>query len=95
MAQLITLYDLYVQVAIGALLLFRRATTDLIAHLLLLFFIFTTYIPAPVLGFGFILSILGFALVKEQSQYLSAAYLFSMVAVIFYQVPWREWVLAT
>ena len=94
-AQLITLYDLYVQVAIGALLLFRRATTDLIAHLLLLFFIFTTYIPAPVLGFGFTLSILGFALVKERSQYLSAAYLLSMVAVIFYQVPWREWVLAT
>jgi hypothetical protein len=94
-AQLITLYDFYVQVAIGALFLFRRAVPDLIAHVLLLFFIFTTYLPAPVFGFGFTLSILGFALVKERSQYLSAAYLLSMIAVLIYQVPWREWVLAT
>ena len=94
-ANLITLYDFYVQVAIGALLLFRRAVTDLIANVLLLFFIFTTYIPAPVLGFGFTLAILGFALVKERSQLLSAAYLLSMAAVLFYQVPWRDWVLGT
>jgi predicted nucleic acid-binding Zn finger protein len=94
-ANLITLYDFYVQVAIGALFLFRRAMTDMIANLLLLFFIFTTYIPAPVLGFGFTLSVLGFALVKERSQFLTAAYLLSMVAVLFYQMPWREWVLGT
>jgi hypothetical protein len=94
-ANLITLYDFYVQVAIGALLLFRRAVTDLIANVILLFFIFTTYIPAPVLGFGFTLAILGFALVKERSQLLSAAYLLSMAAVLFYQVPWRDWVLGT
>jgi hypothetical protein len=93
-AQLITLYDFYVQVAIGTLLLFRRDLTDLIAHLLLLFFIFTTYIPAPVLGFGFTLAVLGFALVKDRSQGLSAAYLLSMAAVLAYQVPWRDWVLA-
>jgi len=94
-ANLITLYDFYVQVAIGALLLFRRTVTDVIAHLLLLFFIFTTYLPAPVFGFGFTLAVLGFALVKERSQSLSAAYLVSMAAVLFYQVPWRDWVLGT
>jgi hypothetical protein len=94
-AELITFYDFYVQVTIGALLLFRRWTTDLIAHGLLLFFIFTTYIPAPVFGFGFTLSVLGFALAKERSQGLSAAYLLSMVAVLAYQVPWRDWVLGT
>jgi hypothetical protein len=94
-ANLITLYDFYVQIAIGALFLFRRVSTDLVAHLLLLFFIFTTYIPAPVLGFGVTLSIFGFALVKERSQFLSAAYLLSMIAVLVYQVPWREWVLGT
>jgi hypothetical protein len=94
-AKLITLYDLYVQVALGALFLFRWYITDLIGHLLLLFFILTTYIQAPVLGFGFTLSILGFALAKERSQFLSTAYLFSMVAVLAYQAPWREWVLGT
>ena len=95
LANLITLYDFYVQLTIGVLLLFRRATTDLIANLLILFFIFTTYLPAPVFGFGFTLAILGFALVKERSQFLSAAYLVSMAAVLFYQVPWRDWVLGT
>jgi len=94
-ANLITLYDFYVQLAIGVLLLFRRTITDVIAHLLILFFIFTTYLPAPVFGFGFTLAVLGFALVKERSQALSAAYLVSMAAVLFYQVPWRDWVLGT
>ena len=94
-ANLITLYDFYVQLAIGVLLLFRRTITDVIAHLLILFFIFTTYLPAPVFGFGFTLAVLGFALVKERSQSLSAAYLISMAAVLFYQVPWRDWVLGT
>jgi hypothetical protein len=94
-AMLVTAYDFYVQVAIGVLLLFCRKVTDITADILLLFFIFTTYIPAPVLGFGFTLAILGFALAKERSQYLSAAYLLAMVAVLFYQVPWRDWVLGT
>jgi hypothetical protein len=94
-ANLVTLYDVYVQVVIGALLLFRRTITDAIASLLLLFFIFTTYLPAPVFGFGFTLAILGFALVKERSQSLSVAYLISMAAVLLYQVPWRDWALGT
>jgi hypothetical protein len=94
-AMLTTLYDFYVQVAIGVLLLFRRDVTDTIAHVLLLFFIFTTYIPAPVFGFGLILAILGFALAKERSQYMGAAYLLAIVAVLVYQVPWRAWVLTT
>jgi hypothetical protein len=94
-ASLITLYDFYVQVAIGVLLLFRRAIADVAANVLLLFFIVTTYVPAPVLGFGFTLAILGFALVKERSQFFSAAYLLSMAAVLFYQIPWRDWVLGT
>jgi hypothetical protein len=47
---------------------------------------------APVSGFGIILSIVGFALAKDRFQIISAAYLVSIVAVIIYQVPWREWV---
>lgn len=94
-ATLITLYDLFVQLAIGALLLFRRRSTDIAAHLLLLFFILTTYIPAPVLGFGITLSVMGFALAKQQFPRISAAYLMSIVAVLAYQVPWRDWMLGT
>jgi hypothetical protein len=94
-AKLVTLYDFYVQVTIGALLLVCRRSTDIAAHLLLLFFIFTTYIPAPVFGFGVTLSVLGFALAKERFQLISAAYLLSLVAVLIYQMPWRDWVLGT
>lgn len=92
-ATLITLYDLYVQVAIGGLLLFCRRGTDIAAHILLLFFIFTTYIPAPVLGFGITLSVMGFALAKERFQLISGAYLLSIVAVLAFELPWRDWVL--
>ncbi len=94
-AKLVTLYDFYVQVAIGVLLLFCREVTDMVADFLLLFFIFTTYIPAPVWGFGVTLSVLGFALAKERSQFMSAVYLLAMVAVLIYQVPWGDWVLGT
>jgi hypothetical protein len=41
------------------------------------------------------LSIVGFALAKDRFQIISAAYLVSIVAVIIYQVPWREWVLGS
>jgi hypothetical protein len=86
-AKLVSLYDFYVQVAIAVLLLFCREVTDMVADLLLLCFIFTTYIPAPVWGFGVTLSVLGFALAKERPQFVSAAYLLAMVAVLLYQVP--------
>jgi hypothetical protein len=76
------------------LLLARRAVTDKFAHILLLFFIFTTYLPAPVLGFGWILAIMGFALAKEKFPRIAAVYMISFVAILLYQVPWREWVLS-
>jgi hypothetical protein len=94
-AKLVTLYDLYVQVAIGALFLFCRGTTDIAAHLLLLFFIFTTYIPAPVFGFGIILSVFGFALAREHFPRIAGVYFISTLAVLVYQIPWRDWVLGT
>jgi hypothetical protein len=92
-ARLVTLYDFYVQITIGVLLLVCRKATDIAAHILILFFIITTYLPAPVFGFGVTLSIMGFALAKDRFQIISAAYLASIVAVVIYQVPWRDWVL--
>jgi hypothetical protein len=92
-ARLVTLYDFYVQVAIGVLLLFCRRITDIAAHVLILFFIVTTYLPAPVFGFGMTLSILGFTIAKDRFRLISAAYLFTIVAVLIYQIPWRNWIL--
>jgi hypothetical protein len=68
--------------------------TDKFAHILLLFFILTTYLPAPVFGFGWILGIMGFALAKEKFPRIAAVYMICFVVILLYQVPWREWVLA-
>jgi hypothetical protein len=88
-----TWWDLGLQLSIGVLLLIRKRRTDELAHLLLLFFIFTTYIPAPVFGFGWTLAILGFALAKDRFPKISAGYLISFIAILLYQLPWRDWVL--
>jgi len=88
-----TWWDFSVQFCIGALLLIRRRRTDAIAHVLLLFFIFTTYLPAPVFGFGWILAIMGFTLAKEQFPRLAVAYVVCFFAILLYQLPWRDWVL--
>ncbi len=91
----LTWWDVSLQLLIGSLLLIRRPVTDKFAHVLLLFFILTTYLPAPVFGFGWILGIMGFALAKDRFPKIAAAYLIAFGIILIYQVPWREWVLAT
>lgn len=90
----VTWYDFWVQVLIGLCLALNRRVAELIGHAALLFFIFTTYIPAPVFGFGLTLSIMGFALTKDRYPRLALAYFAAAVAVLLYQTPWREWVLS-
>ena len=92
-AVIMTWWDVGLQSSIGVLLLFGRRRMDEIAHLLLLFFIFTTYLPAPVYGFGWILAIMGFALAKDQFPRIAVGYFLSFFAILLYQLPWREWVL--
>ncbi len=93
-AMLITWYDLYVQVAIGLLFIPRRFGTDLAGHALLLFFILTTYLPAPVFGFGWTICILGFVTAFNRINSLIYWYAAAFMAIILYQAPWREWVLS-
>ena len=88
-----TWWDFGLQFTIGALLLFGWRRTDQLAHILLLFFIFTTYIPAPVFGFGWILAVLGFVLAKENFPRIAPVYLICFFAIMVYELPWREWVL--
>lgn len=88
-----TWWDFAVQFVIGGLLLFGWRRTDLAAHILILFFILTTYVPAPVFGFGWTLAIMGFALAKGTFPKITAAYVLSFFAILLYQLPWREWVL--
>ncbi|MGI9511465.1 MAG: hypothetical protein ACR2OL_01065 [Anderseniella sp.] len=89
----ITWYDLIIQFAIGLIFIPARAITDRIGHFLLLFFIFTTYLPAPVFGFGWLLAIYGLSLSWKRYPAFNIAYLVSFVAILLYQLPWRAWVL--
>lgn len=93
LARLITWYDFYVQLVIGVLLLFGKRVTDFLANILLIFFIFTTYIPAPVFGFGWTLSIMGLCITKDRFRIFYLIYFASFIAILLYQIPWREWVL--
>lgn len=88
----ITWYDLLIQIAIGVLFAIRRQFTDVLGHVCLLFFIFTTYIPAPVFGFGWTLTIYGFAITKDKFPRFAATYVVAFIAILLYQLPWRAWV---
>lgn len=89
----ITWYDVIVQFVIGLLFVPSRRLTDFMGHCVLLFFILTTYLPAPVFGFGWLLCILGLCVAWRNFEHLRIAYLLSFVAVLAYQSPWRAWVL--
>lgn len=93
-AKLITWYDLFIQIAIGLLFIPKRYHTDLAGHVLLLFFIFTTYLPAPVFGFGWTIAILGLVTAFNRINSLVYWYFAAFLGILCYQVPWREWVLA-
>ncbi len=93
LALLITWYDLLVQFTIGLLFIPARKITDRLGHLVLLFFIFTTYLPAPVFGFGWTLCIYGFTVARNRFPLFPLAYAAAFFAVLAYQAPWREWVL--
>jgi hypothetical protein len=88
----ITWYDLLIQIAIGVLFAIRRQFTDILGHVCLLFFIFTTYIPAPVFGFGWTLAIYGFATTKGRFPRFATTYVVAFIAILLYQLPWRAWV---
>ena len=92
LAMAIMWYDLLIQVAIGVLFAFRRQLTDILGHFCLLFFIFTTYIPATVPGFGWTITIFGFATTKDKLPRFATAYAMAFVAILLYQLPWRQWV---
>lgn len=72
--------------AVALFFAFRTKTMDIVAHITLIIFILTTYLIAPVMGFGTMLSILGLslALARFPKSPLPYAYLFCLVAIAFY-----------
>jgi hypothetical protein len=59
-------------------------------HVFLIGFILMTYVLLPVIGFAFILTLLGFAQCREDDRWLSRAYLALFVFVQFTVLPWQH-----
>jgi len=89
---LITWWDVLVQIAIGAMVATTNRKIEIAGHVLLLVFIYTTYFAAPVIGFGWTLSILALVLVHGRYPRLSLWYLLSFPVLELYQVPWQQYV---
>ena len=74
-AVVVTWWDYLVQVAIAIAFLIGTRWLDLVGHILLLAFVVTTYLAAPVIGFGWTMSILGYALSAERFPKIALCYL--------------------
>lgn len=87
-AFLVTWWDLLVQVVIAILLAVNRRNTDLLAHIALIGFIATTYFFAPVIGFGWTITIWAFLISARRFPHLALVYLSILQLLSIYQLPW-------
>lgn len=92
LAAFVTWYDLLIQLVIGIGFAVCHRTGDLIAHLTMLLFIVTAYFAAPVIGFAWLLIILGFLLAKDKYPDIALAYILCLAITTIYEIPWRTWV---
>lgn len=78
-----------IELVIVALFLFRTPLMDKLGHWTMFLFIITTYLPAPVYGFGWTLSVLGYAVSQTYWQSYGRWYLLCILVLMIYQFPWR------
>lgn len=89
MAWLTGWWVVIIEFMIAAFFLFRTPFMDKLGHGSLLLFIITTYLPAPVYGFGWTLSVLGYAVSQAHWPSYGRWYLLCILVLIIYQLPWR------
>jgi len=82
-----------IELVIVVFFVFRTSFMDKLGHWALLLFIVTTYLPAPVYGFGWTLSLLGYAVSQTYWKDYGRWYLLCILLLIIYQVPWRIYML--
>jgi hypothetical protein len=87
-AFVVTWWDYLVQCAVAVAFLIGTRVFDLLGHILLLVFIVTTYLVAPVIGFGWTLSILGYTLSVGRSPKIALCYLATFPMLTIYDLPW-------
>jgi hypothetical protein len=57
---------------------------------MLLLFVFSTYLVAPVIGFGWLMIILGVAQLDPAATRMRLVYLLSIVVLQAYKYPWSS-----
>ena len=88
---LTTWWVVLIGAAIAVALLFYRQALDYVAHLLLLVFIATTYLVAPVTGFAVTLIILGYACCPRDWFGIRLTYIACLFLVELYRDGDRDW----
>lgn len=89
MAKVMAIWTVVIEGALGlSFLLSNVARLSPLRDLLLLVFVVTTYVIAPVLGFGYLLLILGFAQTRPKQLTLRVGYLVMFAGLYVVNVPW-------
>ncbi len=83
-----TWLDYAIQVVVGVLFLLPGQRMERWAHLSLVVFILFIYFVAPVLGFGWLIAVLGMTLAHGRFPRFALAYLASFIVLTSYQIPW-------
>lgn len=90
-ARLVTWWTVLLEAAIAAVYLApKTARLARWRHPLLLLFVFSTYLFAPVAGFGWLMIVLGVAQLGPAATRMRLAYLLSVVVLQAYRYPWSS-----
>ncbi len=90
-AAFVTWWTVLLEAAIGAAHLAPQTTwLARWRHPLLLLFVFSTYLFAPVIGFGWLMIVLGVAQLGPAATRMRLAYLLSIVVLQAYRYPWSS-----
>ena len=91
LAQLMTWWTIIIE---GALAIFFLLPTSRWSYqwrsITLLIFLATTYTNAPVIGFGWVLAVMGLAQCKTSDKLMRALFLLSFFLIWVYSMPWSD-----
>jgi len=87
LALITTWWVLLIELVVGFLLLLYNKRADMYAHLFHLWFILVAYAAAPIVGFGWILLVLGYSLLEGDQKRLKLSYYFVGVCMCVYGLP--------
>jgi hypothetical protein len=91
LAQFMTRWTVVIETLIAAgFLLPRRAALARCRDYFLITFLITTYALAPVVGFGWLLAIMGLAQTDEQAEPVQLLYVAALICLQIYRLPWQS-----